>query len=81
MSFYVITDESNYSTNYAVRLNFSAALYIGQHPIFDLLSAIEIRNGFKGCFRSLHINKGEAEIIESNEYVKLGSCSKKNTFF
>lgn len=49
--------------------------------MFKLLSAVQIRNEFKGCLRSLQINGGVPDKIKSdlNEFVKLGSFSKKNT--
>ncbi|XP_037050614.1 laminin subunit alpha-like [Bradysia coprophila] len=69
----IIADNTSNSNNYALMLNFTAPLYIGHHPVFKLLSEVEIRNGFEGCFRSLHINGVVAKIMESNlnEYAKI----------
>ncbi|XP_037033547.1 uncharacterized protein LOC119072437 [Bradysia coprophila] len=76
----IIADNHSTSNNFGQTLKFTAPLYVGQHPFFKMLSSIEIRNGFKGCFRSLQVNGAGAEISENNfnDFAKLGSCNKVN---
>lgn len=62
------TDTNSEGEKYGTAQNFTAPLYLGQHPFF------------KGCLRSLHINGVAPEINGSdfNEFAELGSCGNVN---
>lgn len=73
------TDNNSDGGNFGQPQKFTAPMYVGQHPYFKKLSFVEIRNGFKGCVRSLQINGAAAETSENNlnQFAQLGSCSGK----